>query len=150
MIELPEAVHIADQLNDTVFGKRIAGITAVHTPHKLAWYYGEPSNYSDLLADKTIGKVSPLGSMVEISAENTNILFGEGVNVRFHDEGDPPPAKHQLLLEFEDRSTLSFSIQMYGGVGAFPERELDNIYYVVAKEKPLHSLRHSIKSILMK
>jgi len=28
MIELPEAVHIADQLNDTVFGKRITGITA--------------------------------------------------------------------------------------------------------------------------
>jgi len=136
MIELPEAVHIADQLNDTVFGKHIAGITAVHTPHKLAWYYGEPSNYFDLLAGKTIGKARPLGSMVEISAENTNILFGEGVNVRFHDKGEPRPAKHQLLLEFEDRSALSFSIQMYGGVGAFPEGELDNIYYRVAKEKP--------------
>ena len=136
MIELPEAVYIADQLNDTVFGKHIAGITAVHTPHKLAWYYGEPSNYFDLLAGRTIGKARPFGSMVEISAESTNILFGEGVNVRFHDKGDPRPAKHQLLLEFEDRSALSFSIQMYGGVGAFPEGELDNIYYRVAKEKP--------------
>jgi formamidopyrimidine-DNA glycosylase len=136
MIELPEAVHIADQLNDTVFGKHIAGITAVHTPHKLAWYYGEPSNYFDLLAGRTIGKARPFGSMVEINAENTNILFGEGVNVRFHDKGEPRPAKHQLLLEFEDRSALSFSIQMYGGVGAFPEGELDNIYYRVAKEKP--------------
>jgi len=136
MIELPEAVHIADQLNDTVFGKHIAGITAVHTPHKLAWYYGEPSNYFDLLAGKSIGKARPFGSMVEISAENTNILFGEGVNVRFHDKGDPRPAKHQLLLEFQDRSALSFSVQMYGGVGAFPEGELDNTYYRVAKEKP--------------
>ena len=136
MIELPEAVHIADQLNDTVVGKHIAGITAVHTPHKLAWYYGEPSNYFDLLAGRTIGKARPFGSMVEINAENTNILFGEGVNVRFHDKGDPRPAKHQLLLEFEDRSALSFSIQMYGGVGAFPEGELDNIYYTVATEKP--------------
>jgi formamidopyrimidine-DNA glycosylase len=136
MIELPEAVHIADQLNDTVFGKHIADITAAHIPHKLAWYYGEPSNYFDLLAGKTIGKARPFGSMVEISAENTNLLFGEGVNVRFHDKGDPRPAKHQLLLEFEDHSALSFSIQMYGGVGAFSEGELDNVYYRVAKEKP--------------
>jgi formamidopyrimidine-DNA glycosylase len=136
MIELPEAVHIADQLNDTVFGKHIADITAAHTSHKLAWYYGEPSNYFDLLAGKTIGKARPFGSMVEISAENTNLLFGEGVNVRFHDKGDPRPAKHQLLLEFEDHSALSFSIQMYGGVGAFSEGELDNVYYRVAKEKP--------------
>ncbi len=136
MIELPEAACIAGQLNDAVFGKRIAGIIAVHTPHKLAWYYGEPSTYSDLLIGRTIGRTRPLGSMVEMNTENVNILFGEGVNVRFHDKGDPRPAKHQLLLEFEGRSALSFSIQMYGGLGAFPEGELDNIYYMVAKEKP--------------
>ncbi len=136
MIELPEAVNISSQLNDTIFGKRIAGVTAVHSPHKLAWYYGEPSTYFDLLTSRTIGKASPFGSLVEIQVENANILFGEGVNVRFHDKGDPRPAKHQLLIEFEDHSALSFSIQMYGGLGAFPEGQLDNIYYKVAKEKP--------------
>ena len=136
MIELSEAVHIADQLNDTVFGKHIAGVMAVHTPHKLAWYYGEPSTYFDLLTSRTIGKASPYGSMVEIQVENANILFGEGVNLRFHDTGEPRPAKHQLLIEFDDRSALSASVQMYGGVGAFLEGELDNIYYRVAKEKP--------------
>jgi formamidopyrimidine-DNA glycosylase len=111
-------------------------VTAVHTPHKLAWYYGEPSTYSDLLTHKTVEKASPFGSMVEIQVENANILFGEGVNVRFHDKSDPRPSKHQLLLEFEDHSSLSFSVQMYGGVGAFAEGKLDNIYYRVAKEKP--------------
>ncbi|MFC1928459.1 endonuclease VIII [Chloroflexota bacterium] len=136
MIELPEAVNFSNQLNDTVFGKRIVGVTAVHTPHKLAWYYGEPLNYSDLLAGKTVGKARPFGSMVEIEAENANILFGEGVIVRFHDKGEPHPAKHQLLLEFEDRSALSFSVQMYGGIGAFINGELDNPYYEVAREKP--------------
>jgi formamidopyrimidine-DNA glycosylase len=43
MIELPEAFNLSNQLNDTVSGKRIAEVTAVHTPHKLAWYYGDPS-----------------------------------------------------------------------------------------------------------
>ena len=136
MIELPEAVNISGQLNDTVFGRRIAGVIAGHTPHKLAWYYGEPSTYFDLLAGKTFGKASPFGSMVEIKVENANILFGEGVNIRFHNTGEPRPAKHQLLIELDDRSALSLSVQMYGGIGAFTESELDNIYYRVAKEKP--------------
>ena len=136
MIELPEAIHISGQLNDTVFGKRIAGVTAVHTSHKLAWYYGEPSTYFDLLTGRAVGKASPFGSMVEIEVENANILFGEGVNLRFHKTGESRPAKHQLLIEFDDYSALSFSVQMYGGIGAFPEGELDNVYYRVAKEKP--------------
>ena len=136
MIELPEAVNIAGQLNDTVFGKRIAAVVAEHIPHKLAWYYGEPSTYSDLLTGKTVGEASPFGSMVEVKVENTNVLFGEGANIRFHAKGEPRPAKHQLLIEFDDHSALSFSIQMYGGVGAFSEGELDNVYYRVAKEKP--------------
>ena len=136
MIELPDAVNISGQLNDTVFGRRIAGLIAGHTPHKLVWYYGEPSTYFDLLAGKTFRKASPFGSMVEIKVENANILFGEGVNIRFHNTGEPRPAKHQLLIEFDDRSALSLSVQMYGGIGAFTENELDNIYYRVAKEKP--------------
>jgi formamidopyrimidine-DNA glycosylase len=46
------------------------------------------------------------------------------------------PDKHQLLLEFGDKSMLIASIQMYGGVGCFLQNELDNTYYSVAKEKP--------------
>ena len=136
MIELPEAFNLSNQLNDTVSGKRIAEVTAVHTPHKLAWYYGDPSAYSDLLVGKTVDVASPFGSMVEIKAEDANILFGEGVNIRLHDKVEKCPAKHQLLIEFDDHSALSLSVQMYGGVGAFAEGELDNDYYRVAKEKP--------------
>ena len=136
MIELPEAVNISDQLTTTVLGKRIASVIAVHTPHKLAWYYGEPSTYGNLLTSRLVGKASPLGSMVEIKVENANILFGEGAAIRFHGENQPHPARHQLLVEFDDHSALSLSVQMYGGVGVFPEGELDNMYYRVAKEKP--------------
>jgi formamidopyrimidine-DNA glycosylase len=74
--------------------------------------------------------------MVEMKAEDANILFGEGVNIRLHDKVEKCPAKHQLLIEFDDHSALSLSVQMYGGVGAFAEGELDNDYYRAAKEKP--------------
>jgi formamidopyrimidine-DNA glycosylase len=136
MIELPEAITIAGQINDTINGKKIVSVTAQHSPHKLAWYYGEPSKYSALLVGKTIGKASACGGMVEIKAGNANILLGEGVGIRFHRKDEPRPLKHQLLIEFNDHSALSGSIQMYGGMGSFLNGELDNHYYKVAKEKP--------------
>jgi formamidopyrimidine-DNA glycosylase len=92
MIELPEAFNLSNQLNDTVSGKRIAEVTGAHTPHKLAWYYGDPSAYSDLLVGKTVDVASPFGSMVEMKAEDANILFGEGVNIRLHDKVEKCPA----------------------------------------------------------
>ncbi|UCG84402.1 MAG: endonuclease VIII, partial [Dehalococcoidia bacterium] len=46
------------------------------------------------------------------------------------------PKKHQLLIEFDDSSFLSASIQMYGGILCFNEGESDSMYYAVAKEKP--------------
>ncbi|MFU8795680.1 MAG: endonuclease VIII [Dehalococcoidia bacterium] len=136
MIELPEAVNIALQLHDTVTGKRIAGVTVAHTPHKLAWYYGEPPTYPGLLVGRSVGKAVPLGSMVEIEVGDTRLLLGEGVAIRFHDAGKPRPARHQLLLEFDDSTALSASVRMYGGLGVFPDGELDNRYYRVAGEKP--------------
>ena len=136
MIELPEALNIARQINDTALGKRVACVIVAQTPHKLAWYYGEPSKYADLLVEKPIEKANACGGMVEIEAGNARILLGEGVGIRFHREGEPRPARHQLLIEFDDHSAISASIQMYGGIGAFLEGELDNIYYRVAKEKP--------------
>jgi formamidopyrimidine-DNA glycosylase len=136
MIELPEALNLAGQINDTIHGKRVASVIAAQTPHKLACYYGEPQNYSGLLVGRNIEKANAWGGMIEIKAENANILLGDGAGIRFHSKGEPRPAKHQLLIEFDDHSAISVSIQMYGGIGAFLEGELDNLYYRVAKEKP--------------
>jgi formamidopyrimidine-DNA glycosylase len=136
MIELPEAVSIAGQINKTIYGKRISGVVAGYTPHKLAWYYGDREKYSQLLLGRSIGKATSFGGLVEIKVGNANILFGEGVGIRFHDRNEHHPAKHQLLIEFEDQSAISASVQMYGGMGSFVEGELDNPYYKVAREKP--------------
>jgi formamidopyrimidine-DNA glycosylase len=135
MNELPECLNIAGQINETVNGKRITGVTASHTPHKLVWYFGKPPEYPDLLAGKTIGEASAHGGMVEIKAGNANILFGEGVGIRFHEKNEPRPAKHQLLIDFADGSALSGAVKMFGGLGAFKEGECDNPYYKTAKEK---------------
>ncbi|MFA5312667.1 MAG: hypothetical protein WC375_05005 [Methanomassiliicoccales archaeon] len=136
MIEIPEALNISRQITKTVAGKSIASVTAAQNPHKLAWYYGDLSTYSDILDGHTIEKANAYGGLVEIKAGKTNILFGEGVCIRFHEIDEPRPSKHQLLVEFSDRSALSAGVQMDGAIGACSEGGLDNQYYLIAKEKP--------------
>lgn len=136
MIELPESVSLAGQLNATVKGKVIAGVAANASPHKFAWYFGDPAGYDALLKGKTVGESKGVGGKVEIVVEDKRILLAEGVNVRFLAVGEEVPKKHQLLITFTDGSALVCSVQMYGGLWAFTEGTYENEYYTVAKQKP--------------
>lgn len=136
MIELPEAVNIAEQINKTIKGKRINNVVAAYSPHKFAWYHDKPENYSSLLTGKVVGNAVSYGGFVEVSVEETKMLFGDGANIRFFNTGEKRPQKHQLLIEFEDLSSLIVSIQMYGGIWCFKDGEFENIYYHISKSKP--------------
>jgi formamidopyrimidine-DNA glycosylase len=136
MYELPEAAVVAGQIGETCTGKIIQNVTAGYTPHKLAWYYGEPQGFEALLEGRRMGEARSVGGFVEIQADGATILLGEGVNIRFHGTGEQRPSKHQMLIEFEDGCALSCAIQMYGGMGAFLEGTMDNKYYIGAKSKP--------------
>jgi len=136
MIELPEAAVLAKQINETVGGKKIKNVIAAQSPHKLAWYFGDPQEYKNLLTGKVISEAVSYGGQLEITAGSAKLLFSDGVNLRYYNKGEGLSDKHQLLLEFDDGSSLVGSVQMYGGLSAFPEGENDNKYYLVAKEKP--------------
>jgi formamidopyrimidine-DNA glycosylase len=136
MIELPEAAVLAKQINETVGGKKIKNVIAAQSPHKLAWYFGDPQEYKNLLTGKVISEATSYGGQVEITAGNAKLLFSDGVNLRYYNEGEKLPDKHQLLLGFDDGSFLVGWVQMYGGLSAFLEGENDNKYYLIAKEKP--------------
>jgi formamidopyrimidine-DNA glycosylase len=135
MIELPEAIVLAKQIDATVAGKRIKNVTAAKSPHKFAWYYGDPKDYPGLLVGKVIGTAASYGGFVEIPASDATLLFGDGVNLRYYEAEEVLPDKHQLLIEFEDGSSLVGSVQMYGGLWAFPAGRFDNKYCQIAKER---------------
>lgn len=136
MIEIPEAIVLSQQIKDVLMGKKIDYVIANQSPHKFAWFFGEPNAYDRRLSGKIIEKACAYGGYIEISLGTTRLLFSEGVNLRYLIKGEKSPQKHQLLLGFEDESMLIASIQMYGGMWSFEEGEFDNIYYKVAKEKP--------------
>ena len=112
MIELPEAFSLAAQINKTVRGKRVAKVSAAHTPHKLVWYYGDPEQFADLLVGNSIETATAFGALVQIKVAESAILFGDGVNLRFHNTSATYPQKHQLLVEFEDLTAISASVQL--------------------------------------
>jgi len=137
MIELPESNNLARQINETLVGKTITAVVAAASPHKFAWYYGDPTDYPDRLLDNKIVSARGLGMFVEISLTNAKLLFSDGVNLRLHPEAGLVPKKHQLLLGVDDETFISASLSMYGGVCCWNnEIEFDDPYYNIAKEKP--------------
>mgnify|MGYP001461405915 CR=1 FL=1 len=136
MLEIPESSTIADQLNHTVKSKTILNVYANSSPHKFAWYFGDPKDYSAALSGRRIDNARANAGQVEIFAQDYRILLSDGVNIRYFDVGEKRPSKHQLLIEFKDSSSLLCSVQMYGGLWVFKDGENHNPYYHVAKEKP--------------
>ena len=136
MIEIPESTTIAMQLNETVRGKKICRVITNASPHKFAFYHGDPADYNALLAGQVIGDSFGIGAMIEITAGDRRVVLGDGANLRYYDDSGKTPSKHQLLLELDDESALVCTVQMYGAVLAFMEGIYDNKYYLVVKEKP--------------
>ncbi|QHQ62596.1 endonuclease VIII [Anaerocolumna sedimenticola] len=136
MLELPESYSISKQINQTLKGKLIKNAVANSSPHKFAWYFGDPSNYRFLLTGQSIKEAKAVAGQVELYAGDIRILFSDGVNIRYFEKRDKIPAKHQLRIDFEDDSSLVCCVQMYGGLWVYHEGENENPYYLVAKRKP--------------
>ncbi len=135
MIELPEAAVIAQQIAETLGGKRIVQAVANASPHKFAWYTGNPAEYNDRLAGKVIGTGVGVAGCIEFKAGD--MVLAVSAPIRYHAEGEKRPKKHQLLLEFEDATAISSSAQMWGGFFCFPAGEKGAFPdYDIAKTRP--------------
>jgi len=135
MIELPEAVVIAGQITETLGGMRITRAVANASPHKFAWYTGDPAEYNDRLAGKAIGKGTGVAGNIEFQAGEMVLVVS--APIRYHVQGEKRPKKHQLLLEFGDGTAISSSAQMWGGFFCFPAGEKGAFAdYEIAKTRP--------------
>ena len=140
MLELPEAVVISGQLAKTIKGKRIKEVVTAASPHKFAWYYEEPSEYEKLLCGRTIENAFSYGGRIEMPAEDAVLHFGDGVNLRYYEADEKRPAKHQLLVGFDDGSALTATVAMYGMLFAYPPHTMDDDFYVKAAKEAISPL----------
>ena len=129
MIELPEAIVISKQINNTLKGKVVKSAIRGQTPHKFAF----PGKYSDeevslILKGKTITKSWSNGNIILVQMDPGFLLsLGcGGENIFYHTDATTLPKKHQLLLEFEDQTFLTVTVSGWGEVRLLDLKELDN------------------------
>ncbi|MDD4237078.1 MAG: hypothetical protein PHT62_00785 [Desulfotomaculaceae bacterium] len=110
MLEIPESTTIARQLNETVRGKTIRRVVANASPHKFAFYHGDPADYDALITGQVVGDSFGIGAMVEIAAGNRRIVLGDGANLRYYDDSTKAPileTRHVRLLHTDVHIVVS-------------------------------------------
>lgn len=129
MIELPEALNLAKQINQTLVGKTIADVCHPTSLHKFAFFHGDPKEYKHLLSGREVLSAKGYGIFTDIfRSEDITISFNDGVNLKYGDQVTQIPEKYQLLLTFHDSSFLVFTVAMYGGIFAY-KGTLNNSYH---------------------
>jgi formamidopyrimidine-DNA glycosylase len=128
MIELPEALTIARQMNDELKGKRIKSSNRGNSTHKFAFYNRKPEEYEEIPAGKTVGQVTGHGNWILASLEPGFVLVlgCMGGRILFHQNEDTLPKKYHLMLRFEDDTYLTVTIHMWGFIQLVEESETLN------------------------
>jgi formamidopyrimidine-DNA glycosylase len=129
MIELPEALTIARQMNQELRGKRIESGLRGNAPHKFAFYKRPPEEYEAILKGKTMGEATDHGSCIlaEVEPGYMLVLGGGGERILFHSDEKTLPKKHQLWLHFEDGTYLTVTVQGWGYVQLLDQSEVANL-----------------------
>lgn len=142
MVELPETYVLADQINKTLKGKTIVNVTTNASPHAFAAFTGNPADYRDKLSGRKITGSNPgtgytCGGNTEVLCEDMLLVIT--TPIKYHPANSKLPLKHQLLLEFDDSSHLSCTVQMWGGMYCFSieKGEVPSSYKKHIKPMPL-------------
>lgn len=129
MLEIPESKNISRQAGNELINKKIRSVITATSPHKFAFFNGDPETYADLLIGRRILSTKGHGMFVDLYCdEDICISISEGTNMRYYSSRESHPEKHQLLIEFDDGSFLVFSVAMYGSIWAY-KGVFDNKYY---------------------
>jgi formamidopyrimidine-DNA glycosylase len=129
MLEIPESATISYQVSETLPGRKITEVFNATNYHKFAWFYGDPTRYSRILKGRQVESAKGHGTFIDISCdEETYITIGDGTNIRYHKPSEKPPEKYQLLILFDNGSSISFTVAMYGGIWVY-KGKFDNSYH---------------------
>lgn len=135
MIELCESYHIAQQLQEVLAGKTIVDVIANASPHKFAFFFGDPDFYKVRLEGRKINKVISFAGYIEIWAEHMRIQLSENPQIRYCTNEKEYPLKHQLCLILNDESRLYVTAQLYAAIYVCEEGENQNPYYIGSRDK---------------
>ena len=116
MLELPEVLTVAKQLDEKLNGKKVLQVLPPTKAHKFCWFSAEPVAFDKALRGSRAEVTKGFGIFVEITFDTGyHLCFNDGINCRLAPYAEVPK-DYQLLIEFEDDLKLVFTVGMYGGL----------------------------------
>ncbi len=127
MIEMPEAVTIARQMNTTLPGKVVEHFRRGPLRHKFLWLNRPEEEYASLLQGKTISGASSFGRSIYLNFGGDCLLWWSdaGGRILYYQAGEELPPKYHLAWDFTDGSHLIFALEMWGAVRLLMGSEFD-------------------------
>ena len=140
MIELPEAITIAQQITTELKGKQIMSGVLNSSPHKFA-FTGTYSHkeFAALVKNKKIGTARAEGSVILVTLEPHYVLsLGcGGERILYHTREKTLPKKHQLLFHFKDKTYFTVTVSGWGEVRLMEQSDIPNHPHIKDTLSPL-------------
>ncbi len=139
MLEMPEAVTIAQQMQSTLTSKTFQHFSRGVLMHKFLWLSKTAEEYAAILTGLKITGASSYGRSIFLHVGEERLLwFGElGGRILYHPQGKPLPAKYHLRWDFTDDSAMTYTLQMWGFVQLLEMSELSEQPYAKGGIPPL-------------
>lgn len=139
MIEMPEAMTIARQMDETLTGKTFRHFERGSLVHKFLWLNKSAEEYDAFLAGKQVTDARSYGRSIFLYVGETHLLcFAElGGRILYHQQGEDLPVKYHLRWDFTDNTSMTFNMQMWGFVGLLEKSELSSPRYADVGVPPL-------------
>ena len=115
MIELPEVLNLARQMNAELTGKTIARVTLGNSTHKFVGFKPSGDAVLEILPGTRVCDVSGDGKRIFMALDPGYVFsFGDmGGRVLFHQAEARLPGKYHFFLEFSDRTTMTISVALW-------------------------------------
>jgi len=126
MLELPEVITVAGQMNGVFAGKRIASVSIAEDRPKFMFLNDDVSAYDARLVGRTIDEFVGNGKWIFAGlSSGSTLLLGEmfGRFLFVPSDGELPKKAHAIVT-FEDGGRLVLTIQAWGGFLALTPEEL--------------------------
>jgi len=116
MIELPEVVTIAAQMQRELKGRKIAAANGGNSPHK--WFFCKPGagEIAEKLIGRRIERVEGVGAWIHTHLRPRGVLTigALGGRILLHGDAGDLPKKHQVFVGFDDGRSLTVAVQGWG------------------------------------
>ena len=134
MLELPEALARARELNAVLADRTIEDVLPPASPRKFCWFSAPVEEYSQRLKGRAFVHTEGFGIFTEMNFGGEFLCFNDGASPRLIAPEEERPANAQMTIEFTDGAALAFSVTMYGGI-YLHSGDWDNEYYRASRDR---------------